>query len=128
MPTSIRKSTRNLGKKITGPTKYQHDLFTDPPIIRSRKRKVKSKAVKKVEDDPIIASDADGTNGPITSKHPSKNYTKENLYDRWVKSRTEASKYKETVSDLQKEVFKDKKELEKVYIELNIYRERLWMI
>ena len=84
---------------------------------------MKSKAVKKVEDDPIIASDADGTNVPITSKHPSKNYTKENLYERWVKARTEVSKYKETVTDLQKEVFKDKKELEKVYIELNKERE-----
>ena len=123
MPTSIRKSSRNAGKKITGPTRYKHDVFTDPPVIRSRKRKVKSKAVKKVEDDPIIAPDDDEAKEPITSKHPSKNYTRENLYDRWVKARTEASKYKETITDLQKEVFKDKKELEKVYIELNKERE-----
>ena len=123
MPTSIRKSSRNRGKNITGPTRYQHDLFTDPPVIRSRKRKVKSKAVKKGGNDTIIESDDAGTNGPIVSKHPRKNYTKESLYERWVKARTDASKYKETVTDLQKEAFKDKKELEKVYIQLNKERE-----
>ena len=61
----------------------------------------------------------------IQSHHPSKNYTRGNLYDRWVNARTDASKYKEAVTDLQKEVFKYKKELEKVYIELNKERERL---
>ena len=105
-----------------------NNLFTDPPVIHSRMRKVKSKAVKKVVNDPIIESDDTGTNEPIPSKHPSKNYTKESLYERWVKARTDASKYKETVTDLQKEAFKDKKELEKVYIQLNKERERLWTI
>ena len=129
MPTSIRRSNRNRGKKISSLTRYQHDIYTDPPVIHSRRSKVKKKqtpeVVKKVEKDPLIDSEDDGTDGPTQSKHPSKNYTREDLYDRWVKARTNASKYREAVTGLQKEAVKDQKELEKVYGELNKEREKV---
>ena len=123
MPSQVRRSQRQSGKKITGPSKYKHDLFVDPPVIRSRRSKVKSKKVPEVAKDPINDSDGDDAQAPIGSKHPSKNYTKKDLYDRWVQARTNASQYKQQVTEIQKETVKDKKELEKLYAELNKERE-----
>ena len=123
MPSQVRRSKRQSGKKITGPTRYKHDLFVDPPIIRSRRSKVKSKKVPEVVKDPINDSDVDDAEGPIASKHPSKNYTKKELYDRWVQARTLASQYKQQVTETQKEIVKDKKELHKLYGELTNERE-----
>ena len=125
MPSQVRRSKRQSGKKITGPTRYKHDLFVDPPVIRSRRSKVKSMKVPEVEKDPLNDSDADDAQaGPIPSKHPSKNYTRVDLYDRWVEARTNAAQYKKQVTETQKEIFKDKKELDKLYPELTKERER----
>ena len=79
MPSAIRRSLRKQGKKIVAPTKYQHDLFVDPPVVRARRSKVKSssKVPALSNKDPLIdTSDEDGTKEPITAKHPSKITTK----------------------------------------------------
>ena len=123
MPSQVRRSKKQSGKKITGPTQYKHDLFVDPPVIHSRRSKVKPMKVPEVEKDPLNDSDADDAEGPIASKHPSKNYTRIDLYDRWVQARTNASQYKKQVTETQKEIFKDKKELDKLYRELTNERE-----
>lgn len=127
MPSAIRRSLRKQGKKIVAPTKYQHDLFVDPPVVRDRRRKVKcsSKVPEVSNKDSLIDTDEDGSKEPITVKHPSKNYNKVELYDRWVKARTDASNYKQEISDLQKEAVKDKKEIEKLYISLSKERDTI---
>ena len=72
MPSAIRRSLRNQGKKIVGPSKYKNGLFVDPPVVRSRRSKVKSsRKVLEVNKDPIIESDEDGSKEPITAIHPS---------------------------------------------------------
>ena len=79
--------------------------------------------VPEEKKDPLIDSDGEDAKRPIASKHPSKNYRKDDLYDRWVKARTNATNYKLQVTELQKEAVKDKKELEKLYGELSKEKE-----
>ena len=56
MPSAIRRSLRKQGKKIVAPTKYQHDMFVDPPVVRARRSKVKSssKVPALSNKDPLI--------------------------------------------------------------------------
>ena len=51
--------------------------------------------------------------------HPSKNYTKIALYDRWVRSRNEATDNRNELEVLEKESRKDKKEISKLVKELD---------
>ena len=44
-----------------------------------------------------------------TTKHPSKNYSKINLYDKWVHARNQATDRKKEVENLHKELKKKKK-------------------
>ena len=124
MPTSIRRSQRNAGKKIKGPTRYEHDLFVDPPV-GSRRKKVGPKKVLEVEVLALTAPEDEDKSDAVLSKHPSKNYTKFNLYDRWVKARTDVSTYKQEVLELEKESVRDKKEIAKLYKELNKETEKV---
>ena len=117
MPTQlqkVRRSSRNAGKKIKTP-KFQHDLYKDPPTTRVKK-KPPNKPKKVVAEDPVIDKDfvlseeeeeeellgevvEEGTGA---SAHPSKNYTKPDLYHRWVRSRNFATDYKNELELVQK--------------------------
>ena len=124
MPTQLqklRRSSRNAGTKIKTP-KYAHDLFKDPPTTRGKKKvgKVpKNPVVKKqVTDDNFVLSEEEEeeevlveeeVRGVVGASHPSKNYTKIALYDRWVKSRNDATDYKNELELVGKEVRKLKK-------------------
>ena len=129
MPTQLqplRRSGRNSGKKIASP-QYKHDLFTDPPPIRSNKKKTvvkkkqkkQVKSTKKVTDDLYVPDEEEEeveevvVDQPIGS-HPSKNYTKLQLYDRWVRSRNEATDNKNELEDLQKQSRRDQKEINRL--------------
>ena len=131
MPT-VRRSGRNSGKKIASP-QYKHDLFKDPEPTRGRKKKVvtkvsKKKVAKKKDDDKYVPSSGDEEEEDIvedevgevsTGSHPSKNYTKIALYDRWVRSRNEATDNRNELEALEKDSRKDKKEISKLVKELD---------
>ena len=101
MPHSVRRSARNSGGKIASP-QYKHDLFKDPPLIQNAPIKktqstIKVKFGKVPEIDKVVepieeSDDEEATVG--TSCHPSKNYKKEVLYDKWKAVSKSASAYK----------------------------------
>ena len=115
MPTlqgTLRRSGRNAGKKIVSP-RYKHDLFQDPPTVRTKKKKTAKKTVsvpKQSETEVVDEED-------VAPVHPSKNYTKIELYDKWKSTSKSSLTFKKEVQALQKDSFKDKKELEKLYRE-----------
>ena len=55
-----------------------------------------------------VASDSEEETAPIkrlqTKKHPSKNYSKVDLYDKWVHARNQATDRRKEVENLQKEL------------------------
>ena len=135
MPTqmqTVRRSGRNSGKKIASP-QYKHDLFKDPEPTRGRKKKVvtkvsKKKVAKKKSDDKYVPSSDDDEEEDVVEEevgevaagsHPSKNYTKIALYDRWVRSRNEATDNRNELEALEKDSRKDKKEISKLVKELD---------
>ena len=135
MPTkmqTVRRSGRNSGKKIASP-QYKHDLFKDPEPTRGRKKKVvtkvsKKKVAKKKADDNYVPSSDDDEEEDVVEEevgevaagsHPSKNYTKIALYDRWVRSRNEATDNRNELEALEKDSCKDKKEISKLVKELD---------
>ena len=121
MPTqlqNLRRSSRNAGTKIKTP-KYAHDLFKDPPTICGKKKTVKVPkkwvAKKQLTDENFVLSEEDGeveevVTSVVGASHPSKNYTKIALYDRWVKSRNDATDYKNELELVEKEIWKLKKQ------------------
>ena len=130
MPTKLpelRRSGRTSGGKIPSP-KYKHDLFQDPPTIRSKKKKVpqpKKLSVRKPETGDSYVLEEEEQEGkevvsekPITS-HPSKNYDKIDLYSRWVRSRNEATDNKNLLEELQKESRRDQREINRLRKELD---------
>ena len=131
MPTHItphvRRSQRNRGCTIKDP-KYKHDLFQDPPNGRkvskpkANKNKLPEKELK--DDDPLIESGESEGEQLVNSSHPSKNYGKLVLYDKWKSASKAASTYKKENIQFQKESCKDKKELEKLYREVSILSEK----
>ena len=123
MPTlqgTLRRSGRNAGKKIKSP-RYKHDLFQDPPTVRTKKKKAAKKTVS--EPKKSVAEVVDEED--VAPVHPSKNYTKIELYDKWKSSSKSSLTFKKEVQALQKESFKDKKELEKLYRENNKMKETI---
>lgn len=123
MPSAVRRSKRTAGKTIQAPTRYKFDLYQDPEPLVGRKKKQVAVVKKKGNRDPLVDTDEDEGEPTRLKTHPSKNYTKIDLYDRWVEARTEKVEYRNQVSELQKELFKDKKELEKLYRDLSKERE-----
>ena len=118
MPTqlqNLRGSSRNAGTKIKTP-KYAHDLFKDLPITHGKRKvgKVTKKPVakKQVPDDNFVPSEEEEeevlveeeVREAVGASHPSKNYTKIALYDRWVKSQNDATDYKNKLELVEKEV------------------------
>ena len=83
------------------------------------------KKVPEVEVLALTAPEDEDKSDAVLSKHPSKNYTKFNLYNRWVKARTDVSTYKQEVRELEKESVRDKKEIAKLYKELNKETEKV---
>ena len=119
MPSAVRRSKRTAGKTIPAPTKYKFDLYKDPEPVIGRKKKAQVAVPKKGNKDPLLDTDEEEGEPTRLKTHPSKNYTKMDLYDRWVEARTQKVEYRNQVSELQKETFKDKKELEKLYRDLS---------
>ena len=80
---------------------------------------------KKGSTDTLVDTDEDEGEPiiPVVKTHPSKNYSKIDLYDRWVDARTQKIEYRNQVTELQKETFKDQKELEKLYRDLSKEKE-----
>ena len=124
MPThlqNIRRSSRNAGTKIKTP-KYAHDLFKDPPTTRGKKKVAtvpkKPVAKKQVSDDNFVPNEEEEeevlveeeVREAVGASHPSKNYTKIALYDRWVRSRNDATDYKNELELVEKLVRKLKKQ------------------
>ena len=128
MPThiqpSVRRSQRNRGHTIKSP-KYKHDLFVDPPngrkVSKLSGNKLKLPEVKQKGNDPIVESEDEHQ---VNSSHPSKNYGKIVLYDKWKTTSKAAATYKKEIVQFQKESVKDKKEIEKLYREVRILSER----
>ena len=134
MPTqlqNVRRSSRNAGKKIKTP-KYAHDLFEDPPKVSGKKKhgKVSKKTVAKKkeidenfvpeeeeEEDKLLVEEE--VRESVGGSHPSKNYSKIALYDRWVKSRNDATDYKNELETVQKQLRKLKKEYNTLTKELD---------
>ena len=119
MPSAVRRSKRTAGKTIPAPTKYKFDLYKDPEPVIGRKKKAQVVVPKKGNKDPLLDTDEEEGEPTRLKTHPSKNYTKMDLYDRWVEARTQKVEYRNQISELQKEILKDKKEVEKLYRDLN---------
>ena len=124
MPSAVRRSKRTAGKQIQAPTRYKFDLYQDPEPVIGRKKKAMAVVKKKSSSDPpLVDTDEDEGEPTRLKTHPSKNYSKVDLYDRWVEARTQKVEYRNQVLELQKETFKDKKELEKLYRDLSKEKE-----
>ena len=130
MPTKLpelRRSGRTSGRKIPSP-KYKHDLFQDPPTVRSKKKKgsqpKKLVARKPVTDKSFVLEEEEEEEKEVVSEkpiasHPSKNYDKIDLYSRWVRSRNEATDNKNLLEAFQKESRRDQREINKLKKELD---------
>ena len=126
--TIVRRSARNAGTKIPSPP-YKHDLFKDPPTVPSKKKKGKEvnsgktlNVKKRKTLQPLSDTDSfseEEVDNEVNASHPSKNYSKIDLYDRWVKSRNEATDNKKQLVEVQKECRREQKEVEKLKKELN---------
>ena len=66
----------------------------------------------------------DDDSEPIPS-HPSKNYSKIDLYDRWVRSRNEATDVRKELNVAEREARKTKKENDKLKKELEVLTGRV---
>ena len=122
--TTVRRSARKAGNKIPSP-QYKHDLFKDPPTVPSKKKKVKKvisgKSINAKKRSTISESASFSEEGECNEEiasHPSKNYSKIELYDRWVKSRNDATDNKKQLVEVEKECRREKKEVEKLKKEL----------
>ena len=125
MPSAVRRSKRTGGRRIKAPTRYKFDLYQDPEPVVGRKKKGVTVVAKKGSRDTLVDTDEDEGEPiiPVVKTHPSKNYSKIDLYDRWVDARTQKVEYRNQVTELQKETFKDQKELEKLYRDLSKEKE-----
>ena len=129
MPHAVRRSQRNTGSSRDQShhrSRYEFDQFTDPPAGTKKKAvangngatasKTLISTKRTSEKDEEYVSEGELAE-PVTS-HPSKNYTKIDLYHRWVRACNEATDNKKDLLSVQKESRRDKKELEKLYKEL----------
>ena len=82
MPSAVRRSKRTAGNKIQAPTRYKFDLYQDPEPVIGRKKKAVAVVKKKSNRDPLVDTDEDEGEPTRLKTHPSKNYTKIDLYDR----------------------------------------------
>ena len=130
MPHAVRRSQRNLdgGKAAQSHhrSKYEFDQFSDPPVGTKRRGKangnggtasqtpISTKHTSEKDEEYVSECEPEEA---VTS-HPSKNYTKVDLYHRWVRARNEATDNKKDLLELQKESRRNKKEMEKLYKEL----------
>ena len=72
-------------------------------------------------NDPIVESEDEVT---VSKSHPSKNYSKLVLYDKWKAASKAASTYKKQITEFQKESLKDSKEIEKLCREVRVVKEK----
>ena len=95
MPTHVRppvrRSGRTRGDTIKSP-KYKHDLFKDPPDVATKRKhggsRKQAPAVSIDLNDQIVESEDEVT---VSKSHPSKNYSKLVLYDKWKATSKAAS-------------------------------------
>ena len=121
MPQRVRRSARNSGSKIASP-QFKHDLFEDPPDTKRTNKKTQPKIKvsfgKVPEEEKVVdpIEDSDNEEATVgTSSHPSKNYKKVVLYDKWKAVSKSASTYKKSITALQKDAVKQCKEMDKLY-------------
>ena len=102
MPHAVRRSQRNTGSSRDQShhrSRYEFDQFTDPPAGTKKKAvangngatasKTLISTKRTSEKDEEYVSEGELAE-PVTS-HPSKNYTKIDLYHRWVRARNKAT-------------------------------------
>ena len=91
-----------------------------PSVQKKKKEAVKKqqrtevKKRKQVTDDVFVPEDVEEEEEVVVEEplgsHPSKNYTKIDLYDRWVRSRKEATDNKVELEEVQKKARKTQKD------------------
>ena len=94
-------------------------MYQDSEPVVGRKKKGVTVVAKKDSRDTLVDIDEDEGEPARLKTHPSKNYSRIDLYHRWVDARTQKVEYRNQVTELQKETFKDQKELEKLYRDLS---------
>ena len=99
-------ATRVKKKQVKGKKKASRKPVTDAAFVIEE--------LEGEDDDELIVEEEKGT-----GSHPAKNYTKIALYDKWVRSRNEATDNRNELEALQKEVRRDKKEISRLIKELD---------